>query len=122
MSIKDQVNILGTVYKIVVKKYQDDEAFERRSIAGYCDNMLKEIVLCDMTTYKGFENEPIEYCEQEQLVCLRHEMVHAFLYQSGLDDNSGKYDCGWARNEEMVDWIAIQGEKVYLAWKEAGAI
>lgn len=122
MNVKDQVNILGATYKIVVKKYQDDEAFESRSISGYCDNMLKEIVLCDMTTYKGFEKEPIEYCEQEQLACLRHEMVHAFLYQSGLDESSGKYDCGWARNEEMVDWIAIQGEKIYLAWKAACAI
>lgn len=32
-----KVNILGTDYEIVVKKYGDDEAFERRSIDGYCD-------------------------------------------------------------------------------------
>lgn len=48
-----KVDILGTDYEIVVKKYGDDEAFERRSIDGYCDHLLKQIVICDMTTYKG---------------------------------------------------------------------
>ena len=45
-----KVNILGTDYEIVVKKYGDDEAFERRSIDGDCDHLLKQIVICDMTT------------------------------------------------------------------------
>jgi hypothetical protein len=31
-------------------------------------------------------------------------------------------DIGWAKNEEMVDWFALQGPKIYAAWKEAGAI
>lgn len=30
-----KVNVLGTNYEVVVKKYSDDEAFERRSINGY---------------------------------------------------------------------------------------
>ena len=52
-----KVTILGTDYEIVVKKYSDDEAFERRSIDGYCDYLLKQIVICDMTTYKGWEKK-----------------------------------------------------------------
>jgi hypothetical protein len=28
----------------------------------------------------------------------------------------------WATNEEMVDWIAIQGPKIYSAWKDASAL
>ncbi len=47
----------------------------------------------------------------------RHEIVHAFLAESGLDQNSD-----WARNEEIVDWIALQGPKIFKAWQEAGAI
>ncbi len=27
-----------------------------------------------------------------------------------------------AHNEELVDWIAIQGPKLYKAWQEAGAV
>ena len=122
MKISETVNVLGTVYKIAIKKYKDDDAFERRSIDGYCDNMLNEIVCCDMTTYKGWEHEAAEYCENSMMQTLRHEIVHAFLFQSGLDQCSGKYEYGWAINEEMIDWIANQGEKIYLAWKEAGAI
>ena len=73
-----KVNILGTDYEIAVKKYGDDEAFERRSIDGYCDHLLKQIVICDMTTYKGWENEPVETAKEAQKQTLRHETVHAF--------------------------------------------
>ena len=34
--------------------------------------------------------------------CLRHEIAHAFLHESGLSSNSE-----WAMNEEIVDWIAL---------------
>lgn len=47
------VNILGTPYEIIVKKYDEEESFDRRSIAGFCDGYAKEIVVCDMHTYKG---------------------------------------------------------------------
>ena len=51
------VNILGTPYEIIVKKYDEEEAFDRRSIDGFCDGYAKEIVVCDMHTYKGWEHE-----------------------------------------------------------------
>lgn len=116
------VNILGTPYEIVVKKYDEEECFERRSIAGYCNGLTKEIVLCDMSTYKGWEHEDkktVENCHKDSL---RHEVVHAFLNESGLRENSNEFCGAWARNEEMVDWIAIQGAKIYKAWQEADAI
>ena len=116
------VNILGTEYKIIVKKYQEDESFEKNSIAGYCDGYAKEIVICDMTTYKGWELEPEKTAKIAQKETLRHEIVHAFLWESGLSDNTRPTECGWARNEEMVDWIALQGTKIYRAWKECDAI
>ena len=53
---------------------------------------------------------------------LRHEIMHAFLNESGLSDSSNQYGGAWAKNEEMVDWIALQGEKIYNAWKEANAL
>ena len=39
------VNVLGTGYKIIVKKYDEDEIFARESFAGYCDGYTKEIVI-----------------------------------------------------------------------------
>lgn len=116
------VNILGTPYKVLVKKYADEEAFERRSICGYCDDYAKEIVVCDMRTYKGWENEPERTAVPAQKETLRHEIVHAFLSESGLADSANEVAVAWAKNEEMVDWIARQGLKICKAWTEAGAV
>ena len=116
------VNILGTDYALTVKKYDEDEAFERRSICGYCDNWTKQIVVCDMTTYKGWEHEPAETAAEAQKETLRHEITHAFFDESGLGDSSGVVDRPWAKNEEMVDWVALQGPKIWKAWQEAGAV
>lgn len=117
-----KVNILGTEYTIIVKKYDDDEAFARRSIDGYCDGLTKEIVVCDMSTYKGWEHEPKETVEASQKQTLRHEIVHAFFNESGLSDSGLVFEASWAKNEEMVDWFAIQGPKIYKAWLESGAL
>ena len=116
------VNILGTPYEIIVKKYDEEEAFERRSIAGFCDGYVKEIVVCDMHTYKGWEQEAEKTIVAAQKETLRHEIVHAFFNESGLQDSSFGIDNSWARNEEMVDWIAIQGAKIYKAWKDVNAL
>ncbi|MCI8810381.1 MAG: hypothetical protein HFF84_09705 [Oscillibacter sp.] len=115
------VNILGTEYTITIKKYDEDKVFERCSASGYCSYTDKEIVLCDMSTYPDWENESARAIENQMKTTLRHEIVHAFLGESGLSVNSGETDA-WARNEEMVDWIAIQGPKIWKAWQEAGAV
>lgn len=117
-----RINVLGTDYKIIVKKYDEDEAFDRCSFCGYCDSYSKEIVICDMHTYKGWENEPEQSIIQAQKETLRHEIVHAFLNESGLSCNGHSTQYSWAKDEEIVDWIAIQGVKIYKAWTEADAI
>lgn len=112
----------GTEYTIEIKKYAEDEAFERRSIDGYCDWLTKKIVVCDMSTYKGWEHETKETISASEKKTLRHEIVHAFFDESGLGSNTFSVDGPWATNEEMVDWIAVQGPKIYKAWQEAGAV
>ena len=42
--------------------------------------------------------------------------------QSGLADSALNPDMAWSKNEEMVDWFALQGPKIYKAWQEAGAV
>ena len=117
-----KVNILGTEYTIIVKKYDEDEAFERRHIDGYCDGYTKEIVVCDMHTYKGWEHEPEKTLEACQKSILRHEIVHAFFDESGLMGSSLGFEGGWSNNEELVDWIALQGSKIYKAWQETNCL
>ena len=116
------VDILGTTYQIAIKKFEDDEVFERRSICGYCDGLKKEIAICDMSTYPGWEHDSPRTVEISQKQTMRHEIVHAFFYESGLADNSFAYDGAWAKNEEMVDWFSWQGPKIYAAWSEINAL
>ena len=105
-----------------MKKHKDDEVFERNHFDGYHDGYQKKIVTCDMHTYPGWDKEEEETIQQCMKQTLRHEIVHAFLCESGLADSAMQSHRGWAKNEEMVEWIAFQGPKIYKAWEEAGAI
>ena len=62
--------------------------------------------------------------EKEQEVyrkrTLRHEIMHAFLNESGLSDSSNQHGSAWAKNEEMVDWLAIQWHKIDEVYKQLG--
>lgn len=119
--MKNKVNILGTEYKIIVRKYKKDKVFKYYGASGYCSSTRHEIVICDMNTFPGWKYEDKLVQEEQTKETLRHEIVHGFLEESGLSTNSIESDC-WARNEEMVDWIAKQGPKIYKAWKEAEAL
>lgn len=112
------VNILGTEYTIEKKAYKDEPAFEKRSIDGYCDSYTNKIVYCDLDTFEKWDDEPEEtkrICEKE---ILRHEITHAFLDQSGLKESSNGVQNAWARNEEMVDWFALQSPKIFKVFQE----
>lgn len=117
-----KVNVLGTDYEIKVKKYEEDDYFKEKECGGYCGCLLKQIVICDMATYKGWEHEEQKNIDIQMKLMLRHEIVHAFFEESGLFNNSNDNIGAWARNEEMIDWIALQGGKIYKAWKEVDAI
>ena len=120
--MKNSVNILGTEYSIAVKKYDEHEAFKRRNCDGFCSEGTHEIILCDMRTWPDMDHETDALIEAQMKHTLRHEIVHAFFNESGLSNSSFKYDGGWATAEEMVDWIALQGPKIYAAWQAAGAL
>lgn len=117
-----QVDILGTKYTIERKKYEDDPYFKKLSAEGYCAEYLKAIVYCDMSTVPAWEDMTTEECENSEKETLRHEIVHAFFNESGLSSSTSGVGGPWAKHEEMVDWIAIQGPKIYEAWKAAGAL
>ena len=52
---------------------------------------------------------------------LRHEIIHAFLYESGMWNCSGSTDC-WGMDETITDWIAIQSPKLFHVFKEADCL
>lgn len=108
-----KVHILGVEYTI--KEQSENENELLKGCDGYCDWTTRVIAI---------EREMVGNLEDMEAYIrkvLRHEIVHAFLLESGLHECSGATE-SWASNEAMVDWIARQGEKIYAAWREAGAL
>ena len=104
---KKTINILGTEYTIETHKISEDEAMQKNQWSGYCDEEQKLIVIADMTEKEYVNIATEEAQERYRKRTLRNEIIHAFLNESGLSDNSNFLSIAWAKNEEMVDWFAI---------------
>lgn len=104
------VDVLGTRYTIETHKVSEDEHMKRNKIMGYCWYDEKLIVLPDTSEKEYFDF--VDQIAEGEFVSkvLRHEVVHAFLYESGLNTC-----CEWANNETVIDWIAIQIPKIVQA-------
>lgn len=111
-----KVNVLGTEYTILHKKESEDKTL--KGIDGYCDSSTKTIVLLVLEE-KDMDKKDLKFYEKS---VLRHELIHAFLSESGLESSAGQVQGSWAVNEEMVDWIAIQFPKMLKAFEEVGAL
>lgn len=101
-----KVNVLGTEYTINFSTEAKDP--ELKGCSGYCLTSYKKIVI----------DEDIKHPDVTQKWVLRHELVHAFLYESGLDKEAPWSDA----EEQIVDWIAIQFPKILKAIQEVDAI
>lgn len=118
--MKKSAEILGAKYTIRKVKVGQDEFMDRLQYGGYCSGVSKEIVLLDLKTVPDWANEPPEIIRRKERETLRHEVIHAFLNESGLGWNSLPLEHAWAKNEEMVDWIAIQFPKIQKVYVKLG--
>lgn len=109
-----KLNILGTEWEVSVLDKASDSRFD--DCDGFCDNTTNEICVSNYKEVVGKPNSKKDL-EQQKKKVIRHEIVHAFLFESGLAENSY-----WAQDEELVDWIAIQFPKMYKAMHEAEAL
>ena len=107
-----KVNVLGTEYTIIESNSTKDASLENKD--GYCDTSIKKCVINEMSSDDVDAKKNLPGYKK---AVIRHELIHACLYESGLDC------CAyWSTNEEMVDWIAIQFPKLIQAFKEADAL
>ena len=107
-----KLKILGRDYKVVVVP-EDDHNLDGAD--GRCSFWSGMIWVSDCSAW-GEETREAYYRQ-----ILRHEIIHAFLFESGMAYNSASAE-HWAMNEEMVDWFAIQGPKVLKIWEQAGCL
>lgn len=108
------VNILGTEYKIIFD-VPDEEMPEDAD--GCMDQSIQTIKIAEFESDRNTIQDMNSYRKK----VLRHEIVHAFLYESGMWNNSGSTNC-WGMDETITDWIAIQSPKLFQAFKEADCL
>ncbi len=102
------VDILGAKWSIVCetfgnKDYDGLTDFSTRTIRVRRDNVQE------------FENFNELYKRT-----VRHEVLHAFLTESGLDSNFNHPDYG--HDETFIDWVAIQFPKIVVAYSKLGVL
>lgn len=96
-----KVNVLGASYDVFTEvNLEDDPHLEGAD--GYTDYTVRKIVVSAFES----DNRSVADLKYHEHKVLRHELVHAFLFESGLGTET------WARNEEIVDWIAFQFPKI----------
>ena len=109
------VDVLGTRYSVYEIEKEDESIMDGKgeSCLGFCDYTTKEIML------RGSMKDPgPDSCAKLEFVyakTMRHEITHAFLYESGM---RGSY----FYNEVLVDWFAVQSPKILKAFEKAGCL
>ena len=90
---KMKINILGTEYKLTV--CSEDEDLRLNGMDGLTDETTKELVV---ESYEKSKDEPNSKKNLQVQInkVKRHEIIHAFLFESGLAENSA-----WA---QMKKW------------------
>lgn len=98
----ENINILGTKYKIIDKTLEEEKRLE--DCNAFIDWTNKEIVV-----EKNIEGT-LKNMEVYKNKVIRHEIIHGFFLESGLVD--------YSNDELLVDWIAIQLPKIIKATKD----
>ena len=107
MRIKEmQLNILGSTWTVKSKTVKEEPRF-KDGACGLTDASCKTILLLDAAPDEYTISDPVSDLQHT----IRHEIIHAFLFESGIWCNSAKTE-NWSMNEEMVDWFAIQMPKI----------
>lgn len=99
-----KVNILGTIYTI------DSKEFGAEDSDGYTDYTSKQILIRKDNYFSVGNFEWLQKCR------LRHEIIHAFLHESGLSSN-WQHFVDYGHDETVVDWFAIQSQKIFEVFK-----
>lgn len=104
-----EIEILGTVYQLLV----DNDGMDQQNADGVCRCYAKRIqvrppekMLCQDD---GLEAKSSRYRE-----VLRHELIHAILFESGLGD--------YCDDETLVDWLAKMAPRLIELFEEEGCL
>lgn len=108
------LNILGSDWTVEYRNADADPILLDGN-GGYTDSSINLIVISNKK-----QNDDCGDFSEIQKRYLRHEIIHAFLYESGIGENFTHPQFG--HDETYVDWIAIQFPKILKVFKEAGGL
>ena len=110
------IDVLGTPYSVYMDSTeQNDPMLEKCD--GYCDKTVRRVVVRSKSETSDLEDYSV-YAKKN----LRHEIIHAFMFESGLDGNSIWENGDSDHPEQVVEWMAVQFQKIRKAFVEAGAL
>ena len=95
-----QVEILGRMYTIQIVNVEDDEELKEHDLDGYCSTDDQKIVIRKKDSRRAQNNT------------LRHELIHAFMFECGLAFNC-EHATRMGHDETTVDWFAIMWPKIH---------
>lgn len=104
---KKSIIVLGTEYVIEPRELNGD------NIDGFTDYTSKLIVI------RSDNHNKVGDFEALQKKQLRHEIIHAFLSESGLQSNWQHAEM-IGHEETTVDWFAIQFPKILKVFRALG--
>lgn len=104
----NKIDILGTTYTI-----STDAELVKENNDGICTKYDKSIVLRPENMMLS-DTDNLKAKELRFKEVLRHEVMHAFFSESGLD-------C-YSDDECLVSWLAVQLPKVYDVFIQLGVI
>ena len=105
------ITILGATWTIQNKNSADDSWLSNTD--GYTD-FTKRIIVMKSNNDNDLLDFACNYRKQ-----LRHEVIHAFLFESGLGCNF-EHPNRFGHDETFVDWFAYQYPKIKAVFKELG--
>lgn len=105
------IDVLGTKYVIIVGNRKDFDNL--KELDGYCDLTEKTIVIDDFKDTEGLQMENVQVAQDK---VLRHEVIHAFLYESGISSATDFTE------EQLVEWMAIQMPKIAVELNKLGIL
>ena len=109
------LNILGSEWTMRVRKSEDESCLKNAD--GVTDRSTKTMYI--RADQDGVDN-PLEDYTRYQKEVKRHEIIHAFLFESGLGNET--YHPEYGHDEQIVSWFAIQFPKLQKAFEQADAL
>lgn len=108
------ISVLGTDYTLRCVDSKDMPSWFFENCKGNCDHTVKVITVEDLVKRKEDYKDTLGDLETVTNQAVRHELIHAFMRESGLGDESDI-------DEVMIDWFALQAPKLFEAFCQAKA-